>query len=66
MKWVWGLLLAMALGGTARAQGCSQCREAVGQTPAQTQRAYRRGIFVLVAAVGCLCGATVVVIRRFR
>jgi hypothetical protein len=61
-----GLALALALGGTARAQGCSQCREAVGQTPNATQRAYRHGIEVLVAAAVCVCGATAVVVRRFR
>ncbi len=52
--------------GAARGQGCSQCRESVGQTPERTRLAYRRGIEVLVLAVGCVAGATVVVVRRFR
>jgi hypothetical protein len=65
-RWLPVVLLAVALGADARGQGCSQCREAVGQTPAATQRAYRRGIGVLLAAVACVCGATVVVIRQFR
>jgi hypothetical protein len=61
-----GLALVLALGGSAHAQGCSQCREAVGQTPSGTQRAYRHGIEVLVAAAVLVFGATVVVVRRFR
>jgi hypothetical protein len=60
------LLLAALSTATAHPQGCSQCREAVGQQPAATQKAYRDGIFVLLGAVALVCGATVVVIRRFR
>ncbi|ADW68553.1 hypothetical protein [Granulicella tundricola] len=47
-------------------QGCSQCREAVGQTPARTQVAYRRGItFMMLAGAGVFAGA-VLAMRRFR
>ena len=63
------LLLALALllsGIHAQAQGCSQCREAVGQTPARTQEAYRRGIIVLVLAGAGVFGMSLLAIRRFR
>jgi hypothetical protein len=58
------LLLALAM-VPAGAQGCSQCREAVGQTPARTQAAYRRGIVVLMVAGLSVFGAGLVAIRRF-
>ncbi len=61
------LTLGMVLGtAPASGQGCSQCRESVGQTPLRTQRAYREGISVLVVAATFICGATVLMIRRFR
>jgi hypothetical protein len=67
MKRCWmALVLAAALGGSAIGQGCSQCKESVGQTPAATQRAYRRGIGVMMAAAMIACGATVVMVRRYR
>ena len=56
----------LLIAGSARGQGCSQCREAVGQTPARTQHAYRAGIIVLATAATCVCGATALVIRRYR
>jgi hypothetical protein len=60
------LLAGFSIALSAKAQGCSQCREAVGQTPARTQQAYRRGIEVLVLAAGCVCAATMVTVQRFR
>jgi len=60
------LLAACTLAPCASGQGCSQCREAVGQTPLRTQQAYRRGIEVIVLAAGCVCSATALVARRFR
>jgi hypothetical protein len=59
-------LAVCTLAPEARGQGCSQCREAVGQPPARTQQAYRRGIEVIVLAAGGVCAATVLVARRFR
>lgn len=50
----------------AQAQGCSQCRETVGQTPARTQTAYRRAILLLVGAGAAVFGAGVVVARKYR
>ncbi len=50
----------------ANPQGCAQCRETVGQTPAQTQTAYRRGIIVLVASSALVFGATLLTLKRFR
>jgi F0F1-type ATP synthase membrane subunit c/vacuolar-type H+-ATPase subunit K len=64
--WWLGIALGLALCGSAGGQGCSQCRESVGQTPERTQRAYRRAIVVMVVAAGCVCGATVMAVRRFR
>lgn len=67
MKPVWVAVAGLGLWvGAARGQGCSQCRESVGQTPERTRAAYRHGIEVLVGAVACVAGATVVVVRRFR
>jgi hypothetical protein len=64
---VWAVVVGLGLWvGAARGQGCSQCRESVGQTPERTRLAYRRGIEVLVGAVVCVAGATVVVVRKFR
>ena len=61
------LALVLLLGSlSAEAQGCSQCREAVGQTPARTQQAYRRGIIVLVLAGAGVFGMSLLAIRRFR
>jgi hypothetical protein len=65
-RFVLGVLLFLAFSLGARGQGCSQCRDQVGQTPERTQQAYRRGIGVLIAAVGLVCGATVLVARTFR
>jgi hypothetical protein len=66
----WGYSLALiALLLTcipAPAQGCSQCHEAVGQTPTRTQAAYRRGILVLVLAGACIFSSGIIAIRRFR
>jgi predicted RecA/RadA family phage recombinase len=61
-----GAMLSIAISAAAHGQGCSQCRDQVGQTPQRTQQAYRRGIVVLIAAVGVICGATVLVARRYR
>jgi len=63
------LLLLMLAGAGApgvHAQGCSQCREAVGETPAATQAAYRRAIAVMVAAGTTVFAAALVTFRRFR
>jgi hypothetical protein len=51
---------------TAHAQGCSQCREAVGETPAATRAAYRRAIIVMVAAGTTIFAAALITFRRFR
>jgi hypothetical protein len=48
------------------AQGCSQCAQAVGQTPPATQAAYRRGILVLVVAAGSVFTSALIVLKRFR
>jgi hypothetical protein len=61
-----GVIFGAVLMGSAYGQGCNQCRESVGQTPLRTQAAYRHGIEVMVAAAACVCGATVLVARRFR
>jgi hypothetical protein len=60
------LLFTPGLPPTAHAQGCSQCREAVGETPAATQAAYRRAILVMVAAGATIFAAALVTFRRFR
>ena len=66
----WGYSLAfiffLAASPQVRAQGCSQCREAVGETPAATQAAYRRAIGVMVAAGATVFAAALVTFRRFR
>lgn len=61
------LAVSVALAPPAvHAQGCSQCTQAVGQTPAATQAAYRRGIVVLVVAAGSVFTSALVVLKRFR
>jgi hypothetical protein len=62
------LTLALLLVFTAAAhpQGCDQCREAIGQTPPRTQRAYRRAITVLVIAGVAVFGGTLFALKRFR
>jgi hypothetical protein len=50
----------------AHPQGCAQCRDTVGQTPARTQTAYRRAIILMVAAGSLVFGAALVTLRRFR
>ena len=59
-------LLFAVLTVSSYGQGCSQCREAVGQTPARTQQAYRRGIAVLMVAGIALFAGTIAGVRRFR
>ena len=60
------LLLLLALSPKARAQGCDQCREAVGQTPIRTQTAYRRAIVLMVLAGSTVFTAALVTLRRYR
>jgi hypothetical protein len=63
---LFAVLLAAPAAQTAQAQGCSQCREAVGETPAATQAAYRRAIAVMLAAGTTVFAAALVSFRRFR
>ena len=61
------LVLALWAGAaTASAQGCSQCREQVGQTPARQQQAYRKAIVTMVAAAAAVFIAGAFTIRKFR
>jgi len=60
------LLAGLCISTPADAQGCSQCRDAVSQTPAQTQTAYRRAIALMVAAGATVFAAGLVTLRRFR
>ena len=62
------LALALLLGcaPAAHPQGCSECREQVGQTPMRTQKAYRRAIGLMVVAGGGVFAAGIVAMRRFR
>ena len=70
-KFIWlvvllGALTAEMTAVPASAQGCSQCGEAVGQTPARTQGAYRKAILVLMFAGGGVFTAALVALKRFR
>jgi len=60
------LLAGLSLAVPAHSQGCSQCRDAVGQTPAQTQTAYRRAITLMVVAGATVFAAGMVTLKRFR
>jgi hypothetical protein len=60
------LFLLLLCSPAIHPQGCSQCREAVGQTPAQTQAAYRRAIVLMVLASATVFTAGVLTLRRFR
>jgi hypothetical protein len=66
-RWLLALVLAgLWLSSRVEAQGCSQCRETVGQTPPAVQAAYRRGIAALMVAGVLVCGSCFLVVRRFR
>jgi len=60
------LLSALSLANPARSQGCSQCREAVGQTPARTQTAYRNAIILMLAAGSIVFAGALLTLKRFR
>ena len=60
------LFLALCCSAPAHSQGCSQCRDAVSQTPVQTQTAYRRAITLMVAAGASVFAAGVLTFKRFR
>jgi hypothetical protein len=68
LSWGYYLTFALLLAASpqAHAQGCSQCRDAVGETPAATQAAYRRAIIVMVAAGTTIFAAALITFRRFR
>ncbi len=63
-----GLAVSMfpGLPFAASAQGCSQCREAVGQTPPRTQAAYRAAIVVMVTGGASVFGVGILLLRRYR
>ncbi len=60
------LILLSSLAIPAHPQGCSQCRDAVGQTPARTQSAYRNAILLMVLAGATVFSVTVITLKRFR
>jgi hypothetical protein len=60
------LFCLLALPPGAHSQGCDQCREAVGQTPARTQSAYRKAIVTMVFAGASVFTAAVLTLRRYR
>jgi hypothetical protein len=66
LYWLLLLLVPVLLAIPAHPQGCSQCRESIGQTPIRTQIAYRRAITLMVIASGSVFTAGVVLLRRFR
>jgi hypothetical protein len=51
---------------TARAQGCTQCRDNAAAAPPATQAAYRQAIILLVVTGGTIFAGTVVLLRRSR
>lgn len=63
------LSLVLLLGAfclPAHAQGCAACKDAVKNSPAQTQRAFRHGILMLLipAAGAILVFGTIIVRNR--
>lgn len=50
---------------TARAQGCSQCRDTVSQTSPAQQQSYRSAIEILLTGAVVVGGASAFVVRRF-
>lgn len=60
------LMTLLACTSLAHAQGCSQCRETIGQAPRQTQAAYRHAITAMTVAAGTLFLASIFVLKRFR
>lgn len=66
-RWGWACVVFGSIASTqARGQGCSQCAQAIGQTPPETRRAYRRAISVLVISGAAVFGAGAVALKRFR
>ncbi len=59
-------LVALIITIPAHPQGCSECRESVGQTPARTQTAYRRAILLMITASGTIFISAVLLLRRHR
>ncbi len=60
------LLLVLLHPIPAHPQGCSECRESVGQTSARTQTAYRRAILLMITASGTIFLSAVLLLRRHR
>lgn len=62
------LLLVCVLLATSRlyAQGCSQCRDNVEQTPPQVQHAYRQAIVLMAGAASVLFVAALLTARKYR
>lgn len=56
----------MLLAPHVHAQGCSQCKDNLRNTPPQTQAAYRKAIYVMGGAAAVLFLGTLVVARNFR
>ena len=60
------LALCLLLPIPAHSQGCTQCRETMGQTPARTQSAYRRAITLMTVAGSTVFLASLFALKRFR
>lgn len=63
---VFVIVLLTIASASARAQGCTQCRDNAAATPPATQRAYRHAIVLLTVTAGVFFIGTVAILRRQR
>ncbi|MBS1815676.1 MAG: copper resistance protein CopC [Acidobacteria bacterium] len=66
MKKLFFLTVLLLAASHARAQGCSQCRDSVAQTPAAVRAAYRQAIGMMAGGAVALFTGVFLVARRFR
>ena len=60
------VLIILGCATPAHPQGCSQCRETIGQAPARTQLAFRHAITAMMVAASSVFLASIFVFKRFR
>jgi len=56
--------LVLAISSPVHAQGCSQCRDNVKQTPPHVQAAYRHAIVLLGGVAAMIFTGTLIIIKR--
>lgn len=60
------MFLSVIGASAGRAQGCSQCRDNVSQTPPGVQKSYRIAIAVMLSGALGVGSAATIALRRLR